>query len=102
MCRLATPGISQQLVKHKKQGLFFLFSGTEEVEPRLVIYDGHLSHVCYETIQLARKQNITLLKLPAHTTDLLQPLDVSVCKSLKEHWGKILFQRVNLKRSRLS
>ena len=38
----------------------------------------------YETIQLAEKQNITLLKLPARTTDLLQPLHVPGFKSLKE------------------
>ena len=63
------------------------------LEPRLLIYDGHLSHVWYGTLELARQQKVTIIKLPPHTTDLLQPLDVAVFKSLKDHWGDILFQR---------
>ena len=62
------------------------------LEPRLLIYDGHLSHVWYGTLELARQQKVTIIKLPPHTTDLLQPLDVAVFKSLKDHWGDILFQ----------
>ena len=54
------------------------------LEPRLVIYDGHLSHVNYATICYAREKNVAILKLPPHTTNVLQPLDVSVFKSLKE------------------
>ena len=48
------------------------------LEPRLMIYDGHLSHLNYDTIKHARINNVTISKLPPHTTDLLQPLDVSV------------------------
>ena len=65
--------------------------GIDELEPRLVICDGHLSHVWFGTLELAREQNITILKLPAHTTELLQSLDVAVFKSLKSSWGHILF-----------
>ena len=56
----------------------------------------------FESVQLAREKNITLLKLPPHTTDILQPLDKSVFKSLKDHWGSVLFKRLRLKRSRLT
>ena len=45
---------------------------------------------------------MTIIKLPAHTTDVLQPLDVSVFKSLKDHWGNISFKRIKIKRKRLS
>ena len=45
---------------------------------------------------------MTIIKLPAHTTDLLQPLDVSVFKSLKDLWGKALFSRLKLTSTRLS
>ena len=78
------------------------FNEENELEPRLMIYDGHLSHVDYLTISLARNSKVTILKLPPHTTDLLQPLDVSVFKSLKEKWGDILFKRLRKTRCRLS
>lgn len=65
--------------------------------PILLIFDGHTSHLGLETIKLARDNNISLIKLPSHTTDLLQPLDVSCFRSLKLIWDKELtsFQRSN-------
>lgn len=74
----------------------------DEIEKRLFIYDGHLSHVWYGTLELARTQNVTIIKLPPHTTDLLQPLDVSVFKALKGYWADILFKRIRSTRARLS
>ena len=56
----------------------------------LLIFDGHNSHISVRTIELAIENNITLLCLPAHTTHILQPLDVSVFKSVKVNWRKIL------------
>ena len=72
------------------------------IGPRLLIYDGHLSHLWYGTIKLAQTQNVTIMKIPPHTTDLLQPLDVSIFKSLKDSWGDILFKRLKTTRSRLT
>ena len=57
----------------------------------------------YGTVKPARDCNVIIIKFPPHTTDLLQPLDVAVFKSLKDHWGKVLFRRMNLlTRSKLS
>ena len=56
--------------------------------PVLLIIDGHESHVKYEVRDLAAKNGIELAKLPSHTTHLLQPLDVSVMKPLKENYDK--------------
>ena len=78
------------------------FDENGQLENRLLIYDGHLSHIWYGTLEMARAQKVTIIKLPAHTTDLLQPLDVSVFKSLKNHWGDILFKRLRISRSRLT
>lgn len=72
------------------------------LEPRLLIYDGHLSHLWYGTIELAREKKVSIIKLPAHTTDLLQPLDVSVFKALKNYWGDVLFKRLKTTRSHLT
>ena len=63
------------------------FDNDGVIEPRLLVFDGHLSHLWYGTLKLARNNNVTILKLPPHTTDLLQPLDVAVFKSLKDSWG---------------
>ena len=45
---------------------------------------------------------MTIIKLPPHTTELLQPLDVAVFKSLKDTWGAFLFKRLKQARSRLT
>jgi hypothetical protein len=60
---------------------FFLLN-IPPTRPVLLIQDGHHSHVSIELIELAQSNNIHLLCLPAHTTHLLQPLDVGVFKSL--------------------
>ncbi|XP_063634481.1 jerky protein homolog-like [Cydia splendana] len=65
--------------------------------PVLLIYDGHNSHVNLNVVELALKNNITILKLPPHTSHLLQPLDVAVFKSFKSRWDAKLveWQRKN-------
>lgn len=66
-----------------------------KTRPILLLFDGHLTHTSLETIELAETENITLLKLPAHTTDLLQPLDVACFAPLKSHYEKELTARVH-------
>ena len=67
-----------------------------------MIYDGHLSHVGFPTLQCMREWKVTILKLPPHTVDLLQPLDVSVFKALKQKWGQLLHARHRKTRSALT
>ena len=68
----------------------------ETLEPRVLIYDGHLLHVWYGTLEHARETSVSIIKLPPRTTELLQPLDVGVFKSLKDTWGAELFKRLRL------
>ncbi|MCL4152982.1 UNVERIFIED_CONTAM: hypothetical protein GTU68_011284 [Idotea baltica] len=56
---------------------------TAGIRPILLILDGHLSHSSFTTVQRAAQDNITILKLPAHCTDLWQPLDVACFAPLK-------------------
>ncbi|MCO5566881.1 hypothetical protein L7F22_020564 [Adiantum nelumboides] len=49
----------------------------------LLILDGHGSHVSLEVVAKAHALGIDIITLPAHTSHKLQPLDVSVFKSLK-------------------
>ncbi|CAG5054160.1 unnamed protein product [Parnassius apollo] len=62
-----------------------------EERPVLLIYDGHSTHVDERVVALAAENNITILKLPAHISYLLQPLDLAVFKSFKSIWDKNLW-----------
>jgi len=53
--------------------------------PRVLILDGHNSHVNGEFIAQAYLNNILLLRLPPHTSHLLQPLDVGLFGPLKKY-----------------
>lgn len=68
--------------------------------PILIIYDGHSTHINYKLIKSASDNNVTILKLPPHTSHILQPLDVAVFRGLKSEWDKDLvkWQRANPRR----
>ena len=71
---------------------FFIQSTQSNQKPVLLIYDGHGSHLTYNTVMLAIENNIIIICLPPNWSHALQPLDVSVFKNLKEEWKKILKQ----------
>ncbi|CAG4954999.1 unnamed protein product [Parnassius apollo] len=75
-----------------------LFPALGEERPVLIIYDGHSSHVTVDVVQLAIRHGITILKLPPHTSHLLQPLDVAVFRSFKCKWDAklVIWQRHNV------
>ena len=52
--------------------------------PLLLIFDGHLSHVTVPVIDWAKKNNVILFVLPAHTSHVLQPLNVG-CYGPMQH-----------------
>lgn len=70
--------------------------GTER--PQLLIYDGHSTHLSLNLLETARSEDIHIIKLPPHSSHLLQPLDISVFKSLKTYWDEALvkWQRKNI------
>ena len=68
----------------------FFINNIPPARPILLIQDGHSSHISIELIELAKENKIHLLCLPAHTTHVLQPLDVSVFSSFKCNIGKAL------------
>ena len=59
-----------------------------EERPVLLILDGHESHVKYEVRQLAKDNQIEIAKMPSHTSHLLQPLDLGICKPLKQTYDR--------------
>jgi hypothetical protein len=50
---------------------------------RLLLLNGHSSHVDIEFMWLCKQNKIELLFLPPHSTHLVQPLDLSVFSALK-------------------
>ena len=55
-------------------------------DPIVLIYDRHASHKTYKTIRWVREKGIILFVLPAHSSHLLQPLDIAVFGPFKRHY----------------
>ena len=60
--------------------------------PVILIYDGHSSHVSLEIIEIALNENVIILKLPPHTSHLLQPMDLAVFKPLKQEYDNAVIK----------
>ena len=58
----------------------------------LLVLDGHKSRVTLKSALLARENGIDMVLLPAHTSHLLQPLDVSVFKPFKDQYRQSIKQ----------
>ena len=58
----------------------------------MLILDGHVSHLSGKLIKAAQDNSVILLKLPAHVTDVLQPLDVTCFGPIKRRWQAVLNQ----------
>ncbi|KAI4455434.1 hypothetical protein MML48_9g00003666 [Holotrichia oblita] len=61
-----------------------------EQRPILLLCDGHASHVDLEVIDAAIEANITIIQLPLHYSHLLQPLDLTVFRSVRLKWDELL------------
>jgi hypothetical protein len=59
-----------------------------EEHPRLLILDGYRSHLTLEFCQYVEAHNIVFFCFSAHSTDLLQPLDVGIFGPLQRFYGK--------------
>ena len=69
---------------------FKLFCGFIKDRPLLLLYNGHLSHISLDVVQLTLKENVITLKFSPHVTDVLQLLDVSCFGPIKKKWEKML------------
>ncbi|XP_057297609.1 uncharacterized protein LOC130628645 [Hydractinia symbiolongicarpus] len=62
---------------------------TKHVGKRILIIDGHGSHINLNLIDAARENQVILYCLPPHTTHVLQPLDVGLYSPLKTYFSRI-------------
>lgn len=68
----------------------FFIGAIPDVRPIVLLMDSHGAHVGPDVVELAKKQQVYLMTFPAHTSHILQPLDVGVYKSLKSNWSKVM------------
>ena len=61
---------------------------------RLLILDGHGSHVTAEFDQYCTQNSIIVLCMPPHSSHLLQPLDVSCFSVLKRSYGSVVQEQM--------
>lgn len=61
---------------------------------RIVIVDGHTSHVSNELIKFIKAYKIRYLYLLFHVIYILQLLDVNIFGLLKQNYKKLLFQKL--------
>lgn len=54
---------------------------------RLLVLDGHNSHLTPQFDQICAQNNIVPICMPAHTSHLFQPLDVGCFAVLKRSYG---------------
>lgn len=57
---------------------------------RMIVLDGHESHISAEFEEFCKSKNIITLCLPAHSSHLTQPLDVGCFSVLKRLYGREL------------
>ena len=62
---------------------------------RLLILDGHGSHVTMDFIDYCNQNRILLMVYPPHSTHTLQPLDVALFKPLSTAYSKLLDERIS-------
>lgn len=63
---------------------------------RLLILDGHGSHPTLQSDKICPGNNIILICLPAHSSHLLQLLDIRCFAVLKRSYGSLLDQKMRL------
>jgi hypothetical protein len=61
---------------------------------RMLVFDGHGSHISDEFTWFCWNKNIIPFRLPAHTTHLLQPFDVGIFQPLKHWHQEALYQSI--------
>ena len=63
---------------------------------RLLILDGHGSHLTPQFDEICAQNNIISICMPPHSSHLLQPLDIGCFASLKRAYGKLVERQIRL------
>ena len=69
---------------------------TNPADARLLIVDGYGSHTSEVFMTICYLNNILLLFLPAHTSHILQPLDLGCFSSLKTAYRQLINEYISI------
>ena len=78
--------MTQELFNGWLEKLFARYIPPER--PVYLLLDGHATHIDVNTSKFCREKNILLYCLPAHSSQITQPLDVGLFSPLKQEWKK--------------
>jgi hypothetical protein len=68
-------------------------SKVKKGEYRMLLFDGHGSHLTREVVTFCQEHKIILLCLPTHSTHILQPCDVGAFLPLADAYRRILTEK---------
>lgn len=66
---------------------FIRFTSSSKENPSLIIMDNHQSHLSIEAIDICKENGVTILTIPPHCTNKLQPLDVGILKPFQTYYS---------------
>jgi hypothetical protein len=69
---------------------FVKHSHSSKENPSLLIFDNHESHLALPVLEIGKKNGVTLLTIPPHCSNTMQPLDVSVFHSFQSHYDRAI------------
>jgi DDE superfamily endonuclease len=72
------------------ENIFELETRNTKGDFRLLIMDGHDSHINVEMVNFCADHRIRLLCLPPHSTHILQPLDVGCFQPMKQYHSQAI------------
>ncbi|KAJ8931941.1 hypothetical protein NQ314_015103 [Rhamnusium bicolor] len=70
-----------EVLKH-----FIKHSGSSKENPSVLIYDNHETHISIDSVNTARDNGVSILTLPPHSSNKMQPLDLSVYAPFKAYY----------------
>ena len=68
----------------------------DKAEWRILLLDGHGSHICADFMWECKQNKVHCIYLPAHTSHILQPLDLSCFSPLKTRYRKEIMALASL------
>lgn len=74
-----------EVIKH-----FIRYTCSSRENPTLLIYDNIESHFFLEALMLCKENGVSVLTLPAHSSNKMQPLDVALFGPFKTYYNAAL------------